>query len=42
MGDSGDLQLRNVAVSHTALFKSIQAGDAGPQEPQSVEGGENH
>lgn len=29
VGDSKDLQLRNVAVSHTALFKSIQAGVVG-------------
>lgn len=30
MGDSRDLQLRNVVVSHTALFQSIQAGAVGP------------
>lgn len=29
VGDSKDLQLRNVAVSHTAPFKSIQAGSVG-------------
>lgn len=29
VGDSKDLQLRNVAVSHAALFKSIQAGVVG-------------
>lgn len=40
MGDSGDLQLRNVAVSHTALFKSIQAGAVGPLRNHRVWKGE--